>query len=595
MLQAALQRAAKLGGPSTLLLSSFLLPFNNHPSSLTSLRCAHQATRRPGDLYRVVGCPPTATAAELKSAFRKRAKQLHPDAASALASKEAFAELLAAYQVLSQPRSRQLYDLSDGSGPSILRAAAAGGVPGAASQEADLEVDLSWGLGGIFKKPASSGAPSTLDQVRQNLQGELQSAVRQAYLGPRLQDLHPSCLPDAFEADERAAADCPDLLRLVSGRQLLGYVRERRLELLARQAAAAAALSGGRQQQQQQQQQGSLAAVSPQGLQVSAAVGLQQQEEEQAVAGSSGQCQTTTQQQRQRQRQQQQQRVQRDADVLDLYLGDEVVATAVRNYPPPLNPNACSAPTCGHSGAWEPQQQRPTTHQHQDRQPAQQPQQGVEEQPPPPPQQQDQMHDQQQDQQQEQQHGRQLRRRPLPAQVVGVYGRSGELQAQIEVQELDPGSSTASSARLLSPAGRHTHTVFRTHTPLVRHLTFAAELSDGGRLVVCRARRAWLPPSSLWLFKPLAHSHDIGGWCFEWAGHKRHTHAAWLHPTVLVLVAAFDSLDHERQGRQPLGLFARVKAAVAAQRAGRAEAPSGWRGWLSSALRFHGRGKGEGR
>jgi hypothetical protein len=33
------------------------------------------------------------------------------------------------------------------------------------------QVDLSWGLGGIFKKPASSGAPSALDQVRQNLQG----------------------------------------------------------------------------------------------------------------------------------------------------------------------------------------------------------------------------------------------------------------------------------------------------------------------------------------------------------------------------------------------------------------------------------------
>lgn len=87
----------------------------------------------------------------------------------------------------------------------------------------------------------------------------------------------------------------------------------------------------------------------------------------------------------------------------------------------------------------------------------------------------------------------------------------------------------------------------------------------------------------------------VGGWCFEWAGHKQHTHPAWLHPTVLVLVAAFDSLDHEQQGRQPLGLFARVKVAVAAQRAGQAEAPSGWRGWLSSVLRFHGRGKGEGR
>ena len=50
-----------------------------------------------------------------------------------------------------------------------------------------------------------------------------------------------------------------------------------------------------------------------------------------------------------------------------------------------------------------------------------------------------------------------------------------------------------------------------------RHLTFAAEPAGTGlkpsrpsQLVVCRARRAWLPPSSLWLFKPLSFEHDIG-------------------------------------------------------------------------------------
>lgn len=70
---------------------------------------------------------------------------------------------------------------------------------------------------------------------------ELHSAMRRAYLGPRLDQLDSGCLPDAFEADERAAPECPDLLQLVSGRQVLGAVRERRLELLERQRAAAAA------------------------------------------------------------------------------------------------------------------------------------------------------------------------------------------------------------------------------------------------------------------------------------------------------------------------------------------------------------------
>jgi hypothetical protein len=51
-------------------------------------------------------------------------------------------QLLSAYQVLRNPRTRHLYDLSrDRSGASVLRAAAASGVPGAASAAyRDVEV-----------------------------------------------------------------------------------------------------------------------------------------------------------------------------------------------------------------------------------------------------------------------------------------------------------------------------------------------------------------------------------------------------------------------------------------------------------------------
>ena len=132
-----------------------------------------------------------------------------------------------------------------------------------------------------------------------------------------------------------------------------------------------------------------------------------------------------------------------------------------------------------------------------------------------------------------------------------------------------------------------------------RHLTFAAEPAATGlrtrrpsRLVVCRARRAWLPPSSLWLFRPLSHEHDVGGWYLEWAGREQEAHPAALHPAVFVLTAAMDSLDHERAARQPLGLFGRLRAEREAEQAGAAaaEASSGWRGWVGSMLRFHGRG-----
>ena len=81
----------------------------------------------------------------------------------------------------------------------------------------------------------------------------------------------------------------------------------------------------------------------------------------------------------------------------------------------------------------------------------------------------------------------------------------------------------------------------------------------------------------------------------EWHGAAQRNHPAALHPAVFVLTAAFDSLDHERAARTPLGLFARLRAARAAaagsggEPAGEAEHRGGWRGWLAGALRFHGR------
>lgn len=60
--------------------------------------------------YTLLGVAPTATAAELKSAYRKLALQLHPDVSDAADAPERFAAVAAAYDVLSDPESRTLYD-----------------------------------------------------------------------------------------------------------------------------------------------------------------------------------------------------------------------------------------------------------------------------------------------------------------------------------------------------------------------------------------------------------------------------------------------------------------------------------------------------
>ena len=72
------------------------------------------------DYYNVLGVPYEAGSREVKSAFRRRAKQQHPDlrrdtgsrAAGARAADAAMRLLLEAYRVLSDPEKRRAYDRS---------------------------------------------------------------------------------------------------------------------------------------------------------------------------------------------------------------------------------------------------------------------------------------------------------------------------------------------------------------------------------------------------------------------------------------------------------------------------------------------------
>lgn len=64
----------------------------------------------PRGFYAVLGVAPTASAAEIKSAFRRRAKDLHPDRNPDPGAREAFHRLTAAYEVLSDSTRRTAYD-----------------------------------------------------------------------------------------------------------------------------------------------------------------------------------------------------------------------------------------------------------------------------------------------------------------------------------------------------------------------------------------------------------------------------------------------------------------------------------------------------
>lgn len=62
------------------------------------------------DYYDALGVPRNASAEEIQQAFRRLARQYHPDVSKDPASEDRFKEINEAYQVLSDPDSRRRYD-----------------------------------------------------------------------------------------------------------------------------------------------------------------------------------------------------------------------------------------------------------------------------------------------------------------------------------------------------------------------------------------------------------------------------------------------------------------------------------------------------
>ncbi|MCO5966889.1 molecular chaperone DnaJ [Actinoallomurus soli] len=80
------------------------------------------------DYYATLGVRRDASADEIKKAYRRLARELHPDVNPDPATQEKFKEITQAYEVLSDPKKREMYDL--GADPFASGAGAGAGAGG---------------------------------------------------------------------------------------------------------------------------------------------------------------------------------------------------------------------------------------------------------------------------------------------------------------------------------------------------------------------------------------------------------------------------------------------------------------------------------
>jgi molecular chaperone DnaJ len=141
------------------------------------------------DFYKTLNVDKTASAAEIKKAFRKLAHEHHPDKNGNADNAEKFKEINEAYQVLSNKEKRQQYDqfgsTFDGAGANPFGGgnpfggANMGGFDFSGAQGADFD------LGDIFGQFFGGGAPNgrARSQRGNDIQVDMEISLKEAVFG----------------------------------------------------------------------------------------------------------------------------------------------------------------------------------------------------------------------------------------------------------------------------------------------------------------------------------------------------------------------------------------------------------------------------
>jgi len=144
------------------------------------------------DPYEVLGLAKSASAAEVKSAFRKLAKKFHPDQSKESRAKERFAEIGSAYEILGDEKKRAAFDRGeiDADGREVMRGFAGGqpfggGFQAGRGSAAFEDVDLSEILGEMFAGRGQRGGFNAGPQRGADVRAVLDIDVEDAIKGGR--------------------------------------------------------------------------------------------------------------------------------------------------------------------------------------------------------------------------------------------------------------------------------------------------------------------------------------------------------------------------------------------------------------------------
>jgi molecular chaperone DnaJ len=118
------------------------------------------------DYYAILGVPHNASADQIKKAYRKLARELHPDLNPSSEAQEKFKEVTAAYEVLSDPQKREIVDLG---GDPLAPGGGVGGAGGFGGGFADIMDAFFGGAGMGTRGPRSRIRPGADALIRVDL------------------------------------------------------------------------------------------------------------------------------------------------------------------------------------------------------------------------------------------------------------------------------------------------------------------------------------------------------------------------------------------------------------------------------------------